>query len=111
MSKVRPSQKNKFRLFQGLRDKTEDEEIYHKVYELCFDEIVSFSEENLSPKELEELTLELEKLDSNDNQNEAVQVMSKAIAKIPDHSFKLYHRLEYFVDQLLINTLRNKSKN
>lgn len=105
--------KNRFKLFVGVRSQKEDEEIYAKVYELCFDEIVQFVEENLKKAELEDLTHKLEELkgSEDDNVNAAGLMVTEALKTVPNHRFKLYHRLEYFVDQLLINTLRNKSKN
>lgn len=38
----------------------------------------------------------------------ASEIVVEALQTVPDHQFKLYHRLEYFVDQLLVKSLQKK---
>lgn len=94
--------KNKFKLFQGLRSQEEDQKIYDKVYELCFEEIVRFLFEKLSTAEKDKLIVELEK------KGKETEILLKYLSQIENYRFKLDKRLDYFLNNLLYSSLKNK---
>ncbi len=94
--------KNKFKLFSGLRSEEEDQKIYDKVYELCFDEMVQFLFENLSTAEKDELIGKLEK------KGKETEILLKYLSQIENYRFKLDKRLDYFLNNLLYSSLKNK---
>lgn len=97
--------KKNFRLFTGVRPQEEDKRIYEKVYDLCFDEMIKFLYENLSKEDQNELTKNLE---SQKDLDKKAEVLSKALLKIEDSGFRLEKRIDYFLNSLLYQTLKQK---
>lgn len=128
----------KFKLFQGLRPEAEEQKIFAKVYNLCFDEMVLFLCQHLSQKDQESLTRELESaehlpggdaptnhlpggvapaahLEGEDRQNQknltpAGAVLVKYLESIENSRFKLDKRLDYFLNNLLYQAVENKAE-
>jgi hypothetical protein len=108
--------KKKFRLFEGIRSEDEDKKIYDKIYELCFDEMVLFLTENLESDELKKFEKELKHLrggrtDSSDGgqENEVIALLLNNLRKIDNYRFRLDKRLDYFLNNLLISSLKKVS--
>jgi len=93
--------KKTFRLFDGKRNIKEDKKLYQKLIDLCFDEVIAFLEDNLSENAKENLVKEL------DN-NGGIEVLLKYLQKIPNFKFKLDKRLDYFLNNLLYLTIKDK---
>jgi hypothetical protein len=96
--------KTKLKLFQGLRSEEKDKEIFEKVYDLVFEEIVKFLFENLNPKERQKLTEELE----NQDINNSLKILLKYLSKIENYYFKLNAKIENLLDSLSPFDLENK---
>ena len=111
--------KKKFRLFEGLRSEEEDQKIFERVYELLFDEVVMFLEEKLEEKDKISLIKELEAsaLPSGDKQAQqdsgnfknAEAILIKYLSKIENYRFKLDKRLDYFLNNLVYQAIKNKN--
>lgn len=95
--------KNRFQLFEGKRSREEDEKIYDKVYSLCLNEMILFVGQNVSKDELDNLT---KKLDTEDPKN----VFLAVLENVPLAKLRLETRLKYFVDQLLVDSLKKKNQ-
>ncbi len=103
--------KSKFKLFQGVRPEEEDQKIYDKVMDLCFDEITLFVSESLKENEREELKKEME---AKENEEDKANSMLSYITKIEDYKVRLGGRIDYFLDNLLytsVSSLDLKSNN
>jgi len=96
--------KGKFKLFSGIRPQEEDQKIYDKVLDLCFDEMVAFLGDNLSEKEREDFLGELGKKASDEDK---AKVLQASLSKIENYRFKLDHRLDAFLNNLLLSSLSN----
>ena len=94
--------KHKFKLFQGLRSQEDDQKIYDKIYDLCFDEMVGFLFENLSPAKRDEFSKDIE------NTGKKTEILLKYLSQIENYRFKLDKRLDYFLNNLLYSSLKNK---
>ena len=90
--------KNRFQLFDGKRTHSEDQKIYHKIYNLCMREMIMFASENLKMSELKKLARSLKSEDPK-------KAFAEAIEHIPSVKPRLNARLKYFVDQLLLDSL------
>jgi len=95
--------KTRFQLFEDKRPKEEDEKIYDKVYSLCLNEMIVFVGQNVSKDEMERLS---KKLDSEDPKTAFLEVLEG----VPMAKLRLEARLKYFVDQLLLDSLKHKNK-
>lgn len=107
--------KKTFRLFQGLRPEKEDKKIYDKVSDLCFQETIAFLEESLDFSRQAFLTAELEKIDEKklkkeEKSQQALETIFKYLTAIPHYRFRLNKRLDYFLNQLLYDALKNDRK-
>lgn len=102
--------KSRYRLFQGIRSLEEDGKMYEKIYALCLPEITGFIEENLDEDRVMALVFQIESMEKKDQTDQkVVEVLLEAIEEIPDYRFRLYHRLEYFLDDLLLNSVKLKT--
>jgi hypothetical protein len=106
-----------FKLFSGLRSTEEDQKIFDRVYELCFEEIVKFLYENLSKDEQTKLILEIkrnsekERLSKKQIADINYKTLLNYLVKIENYRFKLDKRLDYFINNLLYSSLNNLSSN
>lgn len=101
--------KTRSKLFQGVRSVEEDNKLYERVYELCLDEIINFIEENLDEKKVSDLSSQIESMNGKEGADQKIaEIILKAVEEVPDYRFRLYHRLEYFLDKLLVNSLKKK---
>jgi len=108
-----------FRLFQNLRPEAEDQKIYEKVYALCLEEIVAFLADNLSQSKQQALLSELDRLQKSQtkkgsqmdssSQQQLTAILTRYLKTIDQHRFKLDKRLKYFIDNLLLNSLKKLS--
>ena len=109
--------KKTFQLFSGVRNPEEDQKIFDRVYELCFEEMVKFIYENISTKKQAKLETELDQISEKAGltKNEAADVNYKTIfsylVEIENYRFKLDKRLDYYINNLLYSSLNNLSKN
>ena len=94
--------KSKFRLFSGVRSQEEDQKIYDKVNDLCFDEMTSFLSENLNAEDQTKLLTEL---DSQNTDDDKTKVLQSYLSKIENYRFKLDKRLDYFLNNLLLSSV------
>lgn len=94
--------KTRFKLFSGVRPADEDQKIYDKVYNLCFDEMVLFLSEQLQDSEQDQLSEELNKQTTDDAKT---KVLVNHLSKIDNYRFKLDHRLDSFLSNLLLSSL------
>lgn len=95
--------KSRFQLFEGKRSKEEDEKIYDKVYSLCLNEMILFVGQNISKDEMDTFT---KKLDTEDPKS----AFLAALENVPLVKLRLEARLKYFVDQLLVDSLKKKNQ-
>jgi len=95
--------KKRFQLFEDKRPKEEDDKIYDKVYSFCLNEMIVFVGQNVSKDEMDRLN---KKLDAEDPKNAFLEVLEG----VPMAKLRLEARLKYFVDQLLLDSLK-KHKN
>ena len=94
--------KTRFKLFSGVRSTEEDQKIYDKVYDLCFDEMTTFLGENLKDSDKAQLPEELEKLT---NDEDKTKVLTNYLSKIDNYRYKLDQRLDSFLDNLPLSSL------
>ena len=99
--------KARFKLFSGVRPTEEDQKIYDKVSDLCFDEMALFLGENLQASEQDQLTAELDKQANDENKT---KVLVNYLSKIENYRFKLDHRLDSFLNNLLFSSLSALNK-
>ena len=96
--------KNTFQLFQGKRSKEEDEKIYQKVYELTFEEMLTFLQENLNPEKQKKFSQALSQIEGE----LAMETLLKYLSGIPLYRFRLEKRLKAFIDNLLLASIKNR---
>lgn len=94
--------KNKFKLFSGARSQEEDQKIFDKVYDLCFDDTVKFLCENLNETDRTQLPEELKKQTSEEDKN---KILLNYMSKIDLFQLKLNQRLDSFLDNLSLSSL------
>ena len=92
----------KFRLFRGLRSQEEDQKILDKVMNLCFDEMTAFLGENLNDEDQNSLLVDM---DSQSEDEAEIKTLQNYLAKIENYRFRLDKRLDYFLDNLLLNSI------
>ena len=90
--------KSKFKLFSGVRSQEEDQKIYDKVMDLCFDEMMLFISENLSEEGRDNLKKEIEQQKSEEDKFKS---LSKYLATIENYQNKLSLRMDAFLDGVL----------
>jgi hypothetical protein len=95
--------KTRFALFEGKRAEEEDQKIYDKVYNLCLNEMILFIGQNVSKEERSAL---LQKLNSEDPK----EAFLSSLENVPLAKQRLEARLKYFVDQLLLDSLKKHKK-
>jgi hypothetical protein len=96
--------KSKFKLFTGVRSYEEDQKIYDKVWELCFDELTGFIEDNLNESEQKKMLEEIK----GREEDKAQEVLLTYLSQIDNYRFKLDKRLDYFLTNLLYSAVKNK---
>jgi hypothetical protein len=96
--------KEKFKLYTGLRDEREDNKILKRVTELSFYEAASFLEENINSIS-SNIALEQAK---KGNYKEAFEELLSNLKSDKELSFRLTKRLEYFLNNLVYQTINNK---
>ena len=103
--------KSKFKLYQGLRTKAEDDAIYQKVYDLAFDEIMVFVDEQLEVQKKKSLIQALERLaklpgDEATKAQETMTILLEYLKTIPAYFDLITTRLERLFDQFLHDALK-----
>lgn len=92
----------KFRLFEGVRSRDEDEKIYDKVSGLLALELGKFVEENLDEKGKVELEKKLTQANLADN---AWSALLSSMSNVPDLQSKLQKRIENYLKNLVYDSL------
>lgn len=106
--------KTKFQLFTGVRSREVDQKIYDTLYEVCFDAMMSFLEENLGKKELTELTKAMEIIDQNIGKDETqkaeegIIAMQRALGTIQGGQKRLQVKLDMLLDTMLYTLIKQK---
>lgn len=103
--------KNKFRLYAGDRSLAEDQKICEKVLDLCFDELISFLQDNLDKEQIDSLNKKLGSLSNEDlskdkKDDKITQVLFEYAQKIDNFRFKWDKRLDYFLNQLVYSSIK-----
>lgn len=103
--------KDRFQLFVGKRPHKEDQEIWEKVFDLCFAELIAFLEDNLNESQKKSFTGKLDALaakglSQDKHQDAAINLILKYLTQIPNHRFKLDKRLNYFLNNLVYSSLK-----
>jgi len=92
--------KSKFKLFSGARSQEEDQKVYDKVMDLCFDEMMSFAGENLSEADQTEM---LNKMKESLSDEDKTKVFTEYLSKIEDSNFRLDERIETFLNNEILS--------
>ena len=90
-----------FKLFEGLREPSEDQKILKKVLAICKLDIELFLAQNLTDKETKKFVKDTKDLGVE-------KALPKVMAKIPMGRFRLEERLKYTVDMTLAKALAER---
>ena len=103
--------KERFQLYKGVRSQKEDDEIYVKIYEACLAEVFLFVEDNLEEFELRALERELKLIKKSDPDviYKTYSGIINRLAQVPDGAYKLDRRLDHFINNMLIKSLKKKA--
>lgn len=98
-SKVR----EKFKLFTGLRPQEEDQKMYDKIMELCFDEMSRFLSDKLSEEQKNAMFDDLAKSQSDEDKE---KVIANYFAKVEKAKSKFNARIDLFLNNLLMKSMK-----
>lgn len=89
--------REKFSLFKGIRSKEEDERIYQRIYDACFEEIIKFLYQNLDDQGKNQI---LEDLNSKKGLEEKITTIVRNIEKTGQNVIQLNQRLEKLLENV-----------
>lgn len=93
--------KEKFKLFQGFRSQEEDQKMYDKLAELCFDELIVYLSEKLKLEDQESLISKMESVQSDDEKRD---LLNEYLRKIEGNEEELPQRMNDFLDDMVYNS-------
>lgn len=93
-----------FRLFTGQRSQAEDRRIYNRICNLLLDELIAFADTHLTLAQKNHLSRQLESA----SPAAATSILSAVTFYSPLIASQLKHRLDYFLDSLLVTALKKK---
>lgn len=105
--------KNVFGLFKDPNKNDQDQRIYAEIYGYIHDEMIRFVEDNISDEEMKDLgeritAIEKKEEESIDRFSQVYPLIIRSLMNIPNCEYRLYKRLDYFVSNLFIDSIKNK---
>ena len=107
--------KDLFGLFKDPQQKERDTKLYAQIFGAIHDEMIRFLEDHLSKKELEILEDKIAEIEQKEGKPEErlsriYPLILLSLVDLPDHNYRLYKRIDYFVSNLYLDTVNKKRR-